>query len=323
VITLKSGTVKIAPGNSLAQRKFMTMSFDAMSFARTFTHHTATVNGVRLHYVTGGEGDPVVLLHGFPETWYAWRQVMPALAKHYTVIVPDLRGLGDSERPEGGYDKKTLAEDIYQLVQVLGCESIYLVGHDFGGTVAYMYAIAHPNQIRRLVLLEALMPGFGFEKGLDLTQGVRSWFYGFNTVPDLPEALLAGRERLYLQFLYRDFLYDPTALGEEDMVEYVRTYSQPGAMRAALNLYRALPQDLKDFPRAAKTKLPMPVLALGGTASMGARVLEANRPLCDHIRGGVIEQAGHFLPEEQPEKLTEQLLAFFKEEAQNVNASVG
>jgi len=151
VITLKSGTVKIAPGNSLAQRKFMTMSFDAMSFARTFTHHTATVNGVRLHYVTGGEGDPVVLLHGFPETWYAWRQVMPALAKHYTVIVPDLRGLGDSERPEGGYDKKTLAEDIYQLVQVLGCESIYLVGHDFGGTVAYMYAIAHPNQIRRLV----------------------------------------------------------------------------------------------------------------------------------------------------------------------------
>jgi alpha-beta hydrolase superfamily lysophospholipase len=127
----------------------------------TFSHHTASVNGIQLHYVIGGHGDPVILLHGWPQTWYEWRHVMPALAKNYTVIVPDLRGLGDSSKPLTGYDGKTTAEDIHQLVSQLGFRDIFLVGHDFGVQVAYSYAAAHPNEVRRLVILDVPIPGIG------------------------------------------------------------------------------------------------------------------------------------------------------------------
>src|SRR5262245_37951951 len=126
----------------------------------TFSHHTVSVNGIQLHYVMGGEGDPVVLLHGWPETWYAWHKVMPALAKNYTVIAPDLRGLGDSSKPAAGYDGKTLAEDIHQLVTQLGFKTIYLVGHDIGTQVAYSYAAAHPTEVEKIAVMELTIPGF-------------------------------------------------------------------------------------------------------------------------------------------------------------------
>ena len=125
----------------------------------TFSHHTATVNGIQLHYVTGGHGDPVVLLHGWPETWYSWHRVMPALAKNYTVIAPDLRGLGDSSKPPTGYDGKTVAEDMHQLVTQLGFRTIFLVGHDIGTQVAYSYAAEHPAEVRKLVVMELTIPG--------------------------------------------------------------------------------------------------------------------------------------------------------------------
>ena len=126
----------------------------------TFSHHMAAVNGIQLHYVIGGHGDPVVLLHGWPETWYEWHHVMPALAKNYTVIVPDLRGLGDSSKPLTGYDGKTVAEDIHQLVTQLGFKTIFLVGHDIGTQIAYSYAAAHPTEVKRLVVMELTIPGF-------------------------------------------------------------------------------------------------------------------------------------------------------------------
>jgi len=126
----------------------------------TFSHHMATVNGIQMHYVIGGQGDPIVLLHGWPETWYEWRHVMPALAKNYTVIVPDLRGLGDSSKPPTGYDGNTAAEDIHQLVGKLGFKTIFLVGHDIGTQVAYSYAAAHPTEVKRLAVMELTIPGF-------------------------------------------------------------------------------------------------------------------------------------------------------------------
>lgn len=180
---------------------------NSTEFNRTFTHHTANANGVRLHYVTGGHGEPVILLHGFASTWYMWRHVMPELAKRYTVIAPDLRGVGDSAKPTTGYDKRTMAEDIYQLVRQLGYQRIFLVGHDIGLNVAYSYAAAHPEDVRRLVLLEGLLPGVGDWD--EMKRNPIFWHFGFHSVPNLPEALVQGRERIYLNEFWEHGSYNP------------------------------------------------------------------------------------------------------------------
>jgi pimeloyl-ACP methyl ester carboxylesterase len=162
-----------------------------MSVDASLVNRFAEVGEVMLHYVTAGEGPPVVLLHGWPQTWWEWRRVMPALAQRYTVIAPDLRGLGDSSRPAGGYEKKSVADDIWQLVNgVLGHETFFLVGHDWGGPTAYALAAAHPEAVRRLVILDVVIPGCGG----DFSQGGRRWHHQFHITPDLPEALTAGRE---------------------------------------------------------------------------------------------------------------------------------
>jgi alpha-beta hydrolase superfamily lysophospholipase len=158
----------------------------------TFSHNTASVNGIKLHYVIGGHGPPVILLHGWPETWYAWHTVMPALAKNYTVIAPDLRGLGDSSKPTTGYDGKTVAEDIHQLVTKLGYRAIFLVGHDIGTQVAYSYAAAHPTEVKKLAVMELTIPGFAPPGRLPIWWGI------FHQVPDVPEVLVQGKEMMYL-----------------------------------------------------------------------------------------------------------------------------
>ena len=198
--------------------------------ASNFTHHTIALEGVRLHYVTAGSGDPVVLLHGWPQTWYEWRRIMPALAARYTVIAPDLRGLGDSSRPATGYDKRTNANDIHQLMNKLGFEKIFLVGHDWGGPVAYAYACAHPNDVRKLVILDVTIPGESWERIPQITRRGGIWHLAFHNVRDLPEALIQGRERTYLSWFYRSG-YDPRAISEADIDEYTRCYSAPGALR--------------------------------------------------------------------------------------------
>jgi pimeloyl-ACP methyl ester carboxylesterase len=230
----------------------------------TFSHHMAIVNGVQIHYVIGGHGDPVVLLHGWPETWYERRHVMPALARNYTVIAPDLRGLGDSSKPLTGYDGKTVADDIFKLVTQLGFKQIFLVGHDWGGQVAYSYAAAHPSDVRRLVILEAPLPGIAPFTNFDLTSGI--WWFPFHLVPDLPEKLVAGKERLYLSWFY-DHAYNKSAINGADVSEYVRHYSTPGGMHAGFGYYRAYFDDVSQNKGYAKTKLTMPVLALGGDHS--------------------------------------------------------
>ena len=171
----------------------------------TFSHHTASVNGIQLHYVIGGHGDPVVLLHGWPETWYEWHNVMPALAKNYTVIAPDLPGLGDSSKPLTGYDGKAVAEDIHQLVTQLGFKTIFLVAHDIGTQVAYSYAAAHPAEVKKLVVMDFTIPGFAptgpAKPGL--------WWPSFHQTPDIPEALVQGKEMIYLSWFYHNLAYNP------------------------------------------------------------------------------------------------------------------
>ena len=185
-----------------------------------FEHRFADLGEVLLHYVTAGSGPPVVLLHGWPQTWWEWRHTSPALAEKYTVIAPDMRGLGDSSRPPGGYDKRTVAADIWRLVhEHLGHDAFMLVGHDWGGPVAYALAAAHPEAVRKLAILDVTVPGCGG----DFSQGGRRWHHQFHMTPDLPEALVTGREADYLGWFYRTFAYRPDAIGPADIAEYLRT----------------------------------------------------------------------------------------------------
>jgi pimeloyl-ACP methyl ester carboxylesterase len=285
----------------------------------TFSHHMATVNGIQMHYVMGGQGPPVVLLHGWPETWYAWRHIMPALAENYTVIVPDLRGLGDSSKPTTGYDGKTVAEDIHQLVTQLGFNTIFLVGHDIGVWVAYPYAAEHPTEVEKLVIMEVPPPGF-------FPPELIPWWFHFNQVRDVPEKLVEGKEMEYLTWFYHNLAYIPSAITQEAINEYVRAYSAPGGMRAGFEYYRAFQEDAMQNQNYSQTKLPMPVLALGagyipafGGISNPLPVLGMQQ-LAENVTGIIIPNAGHFFPEEQPQFVVNQLSNFFGRNATSTNS---
>ena len=281
-------------------------------------HGFADLGEVVLHYVTAGKGPPVVLLHGWPQTWYEWRHVIPALAERYSVIAPDLRGLGDSSRPAQGYDKQTIADDVWRLVHDrLGHDRLFVVGHDWGGAVAYALAAGHREAIRRLVILDVVIPG----SGGDFSQGGRRWHHQFHMTLDLPEALTQGREEVYLGWFYRAFAYRPDAIGADDVQEYLRSYRQPGAMRAGFAFYRALPQDVSDNQKSiARGKLAMPVLAIGGGVSYphgrgrGTEPEESLKRVAVQVQGEVVPDCGHFIPEEVPDLLNARLLEFFGEE---------
>jgi len=267
----------------------------------TFTHNTVSVNGIKLHYVIGGHGDPVVLLHGWPETWYGWHKVMPPLAKNHTVIAPDLRGLGDSSKPPSGFDGKTVAEDIHQLVTHLGFKTIFLVGHDIGTQVAYSYAAVHPTEVKRLAVMELTIPGFAPAGRMPL------WWVVFHQTPDVPEALVQGKEMMYLSWFYHGLTYNSAAITQAAINEYVSHYSAPGAMRAGFEHYRAFPQDAIQNQNYSKTKLTMPVLALqagyipvfGGNITRSA-VIYGMKILAQNVQGITVPNSGHFIPEEQP-----------------------
>src|ERR687893_2221260 len=272
----------------------------------TFSHRMATVNnGTQLHYVMGGQGDPVVLLHGWPETWYAWHKVMPALAENYTVIAPDLRGLGDSSKPTTGYDGKTVAEDIHQLVTQLGFNTIYLVGHDIGTWVAYPYAAEHPTEVERLVVMEVPPPINGVFPPPSLA--VPLWWLFFQQTPDVPEALTQGKEMTYLSWFYQNLAFNPAAITQEAINEYVSHYSAPGGMRAGFEYYRAIPQDTIQNENYSKTNLTMPVLALGagnipafgGNPNTAAG--DVMKMLAQNVTAMIVPNSGHFIPEEQPD----------------------
>lgn len=277
------------------------------------SNHADLGEGI-VHYLTAGEGEPLVLLHGIPQSSHEWRHVIPLLSDRFRIIAPDLRGLGDSFRPAAGYDKKTVAADVWRLVHDhLKIDRFFLVGHDWGGPTAFALACAHQEAVRRLAILDVAIPG----DGADFSQNGRRWHHALFRTLDLPEALFQGREHLILDWLFENYGYLANCIPEQDRQEYLRTYRKPGAMRAMFGYYRALPQDAADN-RAfiqAHGKLRMPVLALGGDKSYGRgmETLESLQRVADDVRGGLIPDSGHWVTEEQPAFVANELRRFFLE----------
>ena len=276
--------------------------------------HLTEVNGVRLFYRRAGAGEPVLLIHGFPETSHAWRKVMPLLAGRYTVIAPDLRGCGASDRPESGSDKRTVAADLRELVRSLGFDRINLVSHDVGMMVGYAYACAYPDTVRRLVLMEAALPGLGLEDLYDGAKYPRMYHLPLFEAPNgFAEALIAGRERLFVEHFMRQQAYNQDGIEPEALDEYARCLAAPGALRGGIAYFRTHKLDAEHNRENAKTRLPMPVMTVGGVASAGDALKGAVEPLVEHLRHVTIEECGHYIAEEQPAKLADELLKFFEE----------
>lgn len=273
-------------------------------------NHTAQLSGLRLHYLTAGSGPALVLLHGWPQSSHEWRHLIPTLATRFRVIAPDLRGLGDSGRPAGGYDKMTVAADIRELLMdTLGIDRAVVVGHDWGAAVAYALAVQNRGLVTHLAILDMLLPGIELP-GLDGNALAGYWHFGFHGVRDLPELLIAGHERAYINWFFTQFAYNPRAIAQADVDEYVRCLAQPGALRAGFEYYRAVAQDAADFASAAREPLTCPVLALGGERSIGAAVKLCMQQVAGDVRGGVMERCGHWIAEEQPQALLDALAAF-------------
>ncbi|EYF05646.1 alpha/beta fold hydrolase [Chondromyces apiculatus] len=284
-----------------------TASNTATPTPHDFTERFADVNGVRLRYLIGGEGTPVVLLHGYTQTGHMWSPVMPLLAQRHTVIVPDLRGAGASARPESGYDKKTLAVDIHALVASLGFDRVAIVGHDIGMMVAYAYAAQFPDATERVVLMDAFLPGIGTWKDVWLLRDMWHFhFYG-----EVPLALVAGRERIYFEHFWNDFAADRTrSIPESDRALYAESYAQPGGMRAGFSYFRAFEQDARDFAELARTPLPMPILVLAGEVSGGPFLVTQVEQVATNVRGQVFAGSGHWLLEEAPKAVIPALVDF-------------
>jgi len=276
---------------------------------------TARVNGIRMHYVVEGAGTLLMLLHGWPQTWYCWRKVIPTLAEHYTVVAPDLRGYGLTDKPASGYDKRTMAADIRALVHHLGFERVVLVGHDRGARVAHRYGLDHPNDVEKFVVLDVI-PTRAMWDRLDLVLARGFWHWLFHLQPDLPELLVADRVETYLRYFFERWTYNRPPV-EEAVAEYVRAFSRPGALRAGFDDYRASFPDDFDLDEAnaqAGDKLRMPLLALWGGAGLVGTLpaLDIWRQYADDVRGESIPECGHFLPEERPDAVLDCLLDFLK-----------
>jgi pimeloyl-ACP methyl ester carboxylesterase len=269
----------------------------------------ANVNGVKLHYLTAGKGEPVILLHGYAQNSHMWRPLMVELAKTRLVIAPDLRGFGQSSKPPGGYDKKTMAQDIHALASSLGFKQASVVGHDIGLMVAYAYAAQYPAEVGRIVLMDAFLPGVGDWTSVWLLRDLWHFhFYG-----ETPLKLVAGRERIYFEHFWNDFAADSAhSIPEADRRFYTRAYAQPGAMRAGFEVFRAFEQDAKDFAKLAQTKLTMPMLVLTGEKASGNFLIEQARLVDSNVEGVVIKGSGHWLMEEAPRQVIPQLVAFLK-----------
>jgi pimeloyl-ACP methyl ester carboxylesterase len=273
-----------------------------------FTDGYAMVNGIRLHYVAGGRGEPVVLLPGWPQTWWAFHKIMPTLARNRRVISVDLRGMGSSDKPADGYDKKSMASDILELVHQIGYDKVDVVGHDIGAQVAFSFASNYPQATRKLVMLDVVHPNASFA-ALPLLPGVGTfgdrvddgpiylWWFAFHQVKGLPEQLLEGRAHLEQEWFFHYLLKDDAAIDARDRAVYASAYSSRDAIRAGNAWYQAFPQDIVDDGTYARLK--MPVLGLGGP-SYGFLKATLESKATD-VRVFKVEGSGHFMQDEKPE----------------------
>ena len=285
---------------------------DSAAFNRRFTHRRAAALDIELHYVEGGSGAPLLLVPGWPQSWYAWRHVMPALADDHHVIAIDPPGLGDSGRPQS-YDTAAIASHIDAFLDTLKLDRVDFAGHDIGAWIGYAYAARHPDRVRRLALIDAAIPGIAPADAFALTPERidKTWHFYFNALPELPAALVAGRERLYLSWLFNARSANKTAIDEAALAEYTRVYSAPGAMDSGFAYYRAIFDSIAQNKETAAKKLTMPVLAIGGAQWLGPLMQKMIEPIARDLRVEIIAGSAHFVPEEAPEALAALLQKFF------------
>ncbi|XSG82493.1 MAG: alpha/beta fold hydrolase [Methyloligella sp. ZOD6] len=259
-----------------------------------------------MHYVTMGSGPLVVLLHGWPETWFSWREQMRRLGQDFTVVAPDLRGCGLTELTEGGYDKRTIAGDVRGLIDHVGSGPAHVVGHDMGGKAAFVLAHLYPVVVDKLVLADCLIPG---TENADALDG-GAWHYGFHMAKDIPELLTKGRERGYIAAQIDLWTREDGAIAEETITEYAAHYSKPGRMTAGFNYYRALPDDAELVATFGERRLTMPVMTITGEYGVGDTLALSLAGRADDVTNVIFEDCGHFVAEENPEAFAQAVSRF-------------
>lgn len=274
-----------------------------------FHHRSAKVNGVNLHYVIGGKGEPLLLIHGFAQNWYMWNRLLPELSKHYTVIAPDLRGVGESDKPADGYSKKNMAKDMHELMQLLGFKTINLVGHDIGLMVAYAYAAQYPQEVKKVALLDALLPGI---EPVWHQVYTTTWHFGFFARP-VAGSLVAGHERAFLSDFWSIITYVKNAFTKEETDEFIRAYSTKGATIASFHWFGEFPNDAIDNLQFMQTKLTMPLLAMGSEFSSAPYLADHSRLVATNVTEIKIMGSGHWLVQEQTAQVLTGLLGFFED----------
>ena len=270
---------------------------------------------VSIHYTVGGSGNPVILLHGWPQHSLMWHTIGPMLSTKYKVYIPDLRGHGGSSIPSNGYDKITMARDILAMIEKENLEGIHLVGYDLGAGVAYSLAALAEGLFKSVVFMEFGLPGFGYEQFMQPSPDWNigsNWHLSFFTVPEVGEFAMKGKESEMLTWFFWHFSANPEAVSEDHFNEYVRQIKKPGALRAGIEYYAAVWVDMMNNKRLAKTKLQIPVLAIGGEHAFGTLVQQLFEPIGENVQGGVIKEAGHWLGDENPKAVANALIKFFK-----------
>ena len=287
--------------------------YAAANFAQTvagpeaIASRTAEVAGHQLHYLMAGSGPAVILLHGYTQTSRMWKPIMPLLAKKFTVIAPDLPGIGDSEIPTDGLDLKTAASRIHALAKSLGIEKARVVGHDIGLMAAYAYAAQFPAETEKLVVMDAFLPGVEGWEAVYNNPG--TWHFRFNG--PTPEALVQGRERTYFEHFWNDFAADKThSIPEADREAYTAAYARPGRMRAGWAYFAAWPQTAKDFAQLSQTRLTMPVLSIAGEKASGGVLGQQLQRVATDVTVVLLQDTGHWVMEERPKETTDALLKF-------------
>jgi len=272
-----------------------------------FESRAAEIEGMQLHYLTAGSGPPLLLLHGYAETSWMWRSLLPSVAERFMIVAPDLPGIGDSDIPADGLDMQSAAIRIQQLARSLGIEKASVVGHDIGLMVAYAYAAQFPGEVEKLVVMDAFLPGVGeWETIYDHPD-----FWHFRFHGPTPEALVRGRERIYFEYLWNDLAANKwRSIPEADREAYAEAYSRPERMRAGWAYFSSFPQTAKNFARLAETKLTMPVLAIGGDKSLGEFLGRQMKLAASNVTSVVVEGSGHWLLEEQPDQTSRALASF-------------
>lgn len=283
------------------------------AFMAGLKHHRVAACGIVLHVVEAGAGPLLVLVSGWPQTWYSWRKVMPRLAQHFRVLAVDLPGLGESGFPAQGYDTGSISLHLDPVLDAFGARDCTLVTHDIGAWVGYAYAARRPERVKRLALMDAALPGLAAPEAYCLSPetAMRVWHFYFNYLPDLPELLVIGREREFLTWSFRSKSFDfDSAFDPASLDVYVEAYAAPGRWAGGLGYYRAIFESMEQNRVTASTPLTMPVLAVGGASSLGEAMTKSVSQGAKHVQGAVINDCGHYLPEERPGELLAVLAPF-------------